>query len=501
MLTMKIESRKIAIDKLFKRRSRYEIPDWQRGEVWDTAKKQELIDSILRGWKLPKFYFLRTSDEIDEFEVVDGQQRLQAIWDFFENSIPLSEESKKEYKASYYKDLGDVLSDKFDDFEIEFDEISEATDEEVKEFFQRLQQGLPLTGSERLNAVHSNLRDYCRTLADHTFFIDKVAFTDKRYSYFDVVAKVVCVEIEGLNSGLRFDEVKEVFESHKAFSEKSAIAKHLNTTFDYLARVFPQNSKELRNRSMTQSIATLASRLVKTEHSKGSEKDFYDFVKEFVKSLLEQTELGSDATDEDYTLFQSSVSANIRGAAKIRHEVLIRKMLQISPQLTGLFEPTIVTESGISKKIQRISQLISVLINKINTAYSHKNGEDLFKATNKTVMALTQIGKTIHSFPSYKEFIENLYFLFWESHGSKLVSTKPQSFIDLNSLRTDLRHDLDHGKEKSVRAKRKIISQVFKKYSGDISPITIAPNLFPVFQINLLTAIEKDLSYVFRTIK
>ena len=70
---MNIESKKRALDKIYKRRDRYEIPDWQREKVWPKAKKQELIDSILRGWKLPKFYFYRTSVDPEEFEVVDGQ--------------------------------------------------------------------------------------------------------------------------------------------------------------------------------------------------------------------------------------------------------------------------------------------------------------------------------------------------------------------------------------------------------------------------------------------
>ena len=62
LMAMKMTSERRAVDKIFKRRNRYEIPDWQReGDLWDLAKKQALIDSILRGWKLPKFYFVKTS--------------------------------------------------------------------------------------------------------------------------------------------------------------------------------------------------------------------------------------------------------------------------------------------------------------------------------------------------------------------------------------------------------------------------------------------------------
>lgn len=57
---MKMEARKTAIDKIYKRRNRYEIPEYQREEVWGLKEKQLLIDTILREWKLPKFYFLKS---------------------------------------------------------------------------------------------------------------------------------------------------------------------------------------------------------------------------------------------------------------------------------------------------------------------------------------------------------------------------------------------------------------------------------------------------------
>ena len=106
-----------AIDKIFRRRDRYEIPDWQRGEVWDNAKNQRLIDSILRGWNLPKFYFVAVSD--DNFLVEDGQQRLAAIFDFFSDDLPLSPESAALFGGTLYSSLPRKVADSFDDFEIE----------------------------------------------------------------------------------------------------------------------------------------------------------------------------------------------------------------------------------------------------------------------------------------------------------------------------------------------------------------------------------------------
>ena len=206
-------------------------------------RSSNLIDSILHGWKLPKFYFLKTSDDPEEFEVVDGQQRMSAIFDFFDNNLSLSPQSAKTFKGNYYDDLPQTVSDAFDDFEIEYDEITEASEEDLKEFFQRLQQGPPLTSSERLNAVHSNLRNFCREIAKHDFFKKSVIFSDKRYAYFDVAAKAAAITIEGTDAGLRFDDLKQLFEAQANFSNQSAAAKRMRATLDFLRRAFPKKMK------------------------------------------------------------------------------------------------------------------------------------------------------------------------------------------------------------------------------------------------------------------
>jgi len=122
--------------------------------VWGAERAtQTKGDSILRGWRLPKFYFVKNAE--DEYEVVDGQQRLTAIYEFFASELALAPDSTEQFGGPYYKDLKAKYSDAFDDFEIDYDEVEDATEAELKQFFQRLQEGLPLTSSEKLNSVHS----------------------------------------------------------------------------------------------------------------------------------------------------------------------------------------------------------------------------------------------------------------------------------------------------------------------------------------------------------
>ena len=213
---MEMRSDKRELDKIYKRRDRYEIPDWQREEVWDLARKQALIDSILRGWRLPKFYFVTSGTNPPSYDVVDGQQRLATIFEFLDNELELSDETAAKFGGKTYKELSPDVSDHVDDFEIDFDEIEEATDEELMEFFQRLQSGLQLNSSEKLNAVPSKLKTFCKKMSKHRFFAKKVAFADKRYAHFDVVAKVATLEVEGVGTGLRYADVKHVFEAQSS---------------------------------------------------------------------------------------------------------------------------------------------------------------------------------------------------------------------------------------------------------------------------------------------
>jgi Protein of unknown function DUF262 len=490
---MRMTAGKRALDKIYKRRDRYEIPDWQRGEVWDKSKKQELIDSILRGWKLPKFYFVKTSG--DEYEVLDGQQRLRTIYEFFSNELPLTEASKKEFGGPFYKDLRQRSSDAFDDFEIEYDEIEDATEAQLKQFFQRLQAGLPLTSSEKLNAVHSKLRDFCRKTSQHSFFREKVSFPDTRYGHFDVVAKAAAVEIDGLTAGLRFEDLRAIFDSNNNFSGASATAKRVKSALDFLDRAFPEKSSNLRSRTIAQSLITLTCRLVETGSAKGLEKEMRHFFEGFSGELSKQVELGQAATDSDYVMFQRSVNANVKTGAKTRHEVLLRKLLAKAPKLADAFDPTIIAQSGTAARIAQLGESIRDLVHTANASFAAKNGEDLFKATNNTARALSRVSSPVKDLAGYKELMDDFYFLFRESPGQR-IATWPDSFTDVNTLRTEVRHDVDHGEAAKVRSKRRKIGKTFAKYAGSGTPETLEPSRFVLVQANLMTALEADLKVI-----
>jgi len=286
--------------------------------------------------------------------------------------------------------------------------------------------------------------------------------------------------------------MKKVFEGQKSFSATSAVAKRIKSTSDFLAAAFPARESALRNRTVVQSVFTFACRLRETGRAAGLEKTVADFVRHFLAELARQVELGQAATDYDYIRFQRSINANVKAGARIRHEILLRKAFMHDPTLADAFDPSVLLVSGISGRIKELAEDVTEQVARINSAYAATHGEDLFKATNKTAQALLNIGKPIKDLSGYTRLMADLYFLFRESIGQRLPSL-PTSFADVNTLRTDLQHDVDHGDRGKVKAKRTKIGGTFEKHSGVKSPQLVDSSRFVLVQANLLSAIEFDL--------
>ena len=92
-------------------------PDYQRPAVWSRAQKQLLIDTILRGYDIPKFYWRKVGSAPDRYEVVDGQQRLRAIWGYQAGEFALARDADEiegmQIANVRYEDLPDDLRIRF----------------------------------------------------------------------------------------------------------------------------------------------------------------------------------------------------------------------------------------------------------------------------------------------------------------------------------------------------------------------------------------------------
>lgn len=63
-------------------------PEYQRRLVWTNAKKSLLVESLLMNVPIPPVFLFE--HDLSRYEVMDGQQRLNAIVEFYENRLKLS---------------------------------------------------------------------------------------------------------------------------------------------------------------------------------------------------------------------------------------------------------------------------------------------------------------------------------------------------------------------------------------------------------------------------
>jgi hypothetical protein len=161
-------------------------PQYQRTSVWNIDRKAFLIDSILRGYDLPKFYFTYHKDKTPRgytFEVADGQQRIKAIWDFFEDKYPLKKNTIIEgvdLSHVKYSQLTRKFKEAFENYDLNISNILSSLSGEVNDLFTRLQKGVSLNPPELRHAMISNIG----------IFIDKFVEVQQTSGFFQADSKI-----------------------------------------------------------------------------------------------------------------------------------------------------------------------------------------------------------------------------------------------------------------------------------------------------------------------
>lgn len=137
--------------------------DYQRKVgLWTSQARSFFIKSILLEYPIPKLYLhaildLKSWQQIKE--IVDGQQRTQALVSFFNGEQKLTKNiDTDELRGLSYNQLGDEWQSKFLSYSLPIDQFSGAPQEEVQEAFRRMNaNNVPLNDEEQRNARYQGL--------------------------------------------------------------------------------------------------------------------------------------------------------------------------------------------------------------------------------------------------------------------------------------------------------------------------------------------------------
>jgi hypothetical protein len=189
-------------------------PVYQReGRLWSQADKAFLIDSILNSYDIPKIYLtdftvgvVKLNKKGLPYAIIDGKQRLEAIFDFADGKLILDDEfiyqsdPKLKLAGLGYSDLNKLYPDVaniFNNWPLSVVHVVTDEKEKIEELFVRLNRSKPLTGAEIRNAMAGPVTDLTRFLVGHELFKSSISFPKKRAQDKNAATKLLLFEFNG----------------------------------------------------------------------------------------------------------------------------------------------------------------------------------------------------------------------------------------------------------------------------------------------------------------
>lgn len=186
---------------------------YQRRSVWSEKDKVRLIETILLQLVIPELFFWKADTDpetgISTTHIVDGQQRIKAIYSFINNEFKLKpqylldESSKEKYANKYFKDLDTETRKTFWNYQLMIIEIdSAATRDDIITMFNRLNlTDYNLNDQEKRNSVSGEFAALAREISDNPLWDEKRLFTGpdvKRMKDVEFCASIILLHRKGI---------------------------------------------------------------------------------------------------------------------------------------------------------------------------------------------------------------------------------------------------------------------------------------------------------------
>lgn len=233
-------------------------PEFQRNSIWPRAAKAYLIDTILNDRPIPLVFLQRVSSAQTGrpgYAVIDGQQRLRAIFEFIDDRFRLSESDERApYFSKKYSELKQKYRDAIDTYDLPVQELTGYTEDNIKDIFIRMNKYVVKLSPQELRHAKGKgkFSDFVEKVGAWSYWKDNKIITgqqQRRMRTVEFAAELTILLIEGPQD--KKSAVDLYYgEYQKSFPRAQWVEGRLKLYFEWLSRALPDLS-QTRFRSAT----------------------------------------------------------------------------------------------------------------------------------------------------------------------------------------------------------------------------------------------------------
>jgi hypothetical protein len=334
--------------------------EYQRGNVWTKTQQKKLIDSVLRGYPLPMIYLHYKEHEVagiksQGYEIIDGQQRITALFDFSQGAFKLFHPVKDDEIAHFplfikdlpcpwascdYYGLESNLKNKLDETKLFCVKITTESEDEARDLFIRLQAGLPLTVQEKRDAwpggytefvLHFAGKSEIKRYPGHDFFNKWVKKSNFRGNTRQLCAYIGMLFLKDAVKGnwidLKIKNTDEFYYQNLGLDMKDARVLRFDKILNLALECFNGYSgKKLSDHEAIHIILLLDS--LYDDYTKSWQINFIKAFDEFRKNNSSDKKNRSGEYWSNYGML-TQASANNANTIQLRHKFFSEKMFEI----------------------------------------------------------------------------------------------------------------------------------------------------------------------------
>jgi hypothetical protein len=223
-------------------------PEFQRNSVWPKKARGYFIDTILNDRPVPLLFFQRARSPSSgkvTFYVVDGQQRLRALFDFLDDKYRLAE-SSRQLNGLLYSELPTSAKKTILDYQLLIEELTGYSERETRDIFKRMNRYVVKANPQEIRHATKPgaFADFVKSLAKLGFWARHEIFTTaqvRRMKPEELCAELAILIVEGPQ-----DKKASVDLYYDVYRDRFKEARHVRGLLLKDFRWIDQNIPELR---------------------------------------------------------------------------------------------------------------------------------------------------------------------------------------------------------------------------------------------------------------